>query len=80
MIKDLISNGESDDSSEEEIILGLDCEWKPQHKGTHERVSLLQLSNGSECWLIRLFCFQDSDHNERPMLPPSLVQLLENPR
>ena len=62
------------------MIIGLDCEWKPSNKRYEERISLLQLSNGSQCWLIRLSNFQDSIDNEMVSLPPSLVQLLEDPR
>jgi len=63
----------------EYLILGLDCEWKPSRKGDNKRVALLQLCNGKDCFLIRIFCFH-KDERIKPFLPPILVSLLENPK
>eukprot|EP01117_Protostelium_nocturnum_P005174 TRINITY_DN1882_c0_g1_i3.p1 TRINITY_DN1882_c0_g1~~TRINITY_DN1882_c0_g1_i3.p1 ORF type:complete len:213 (+),score=78.83 TRINITY_DN1882_c0_g1_i3:149-787(+) len=59
---------------EKEIpAIGLDIEWKPHTLEVRSKTATLQISDGFSCFVFHLF------HFEREDLPPSLIQILQDP-
>lgn len=52
-------------------IVGLDAEWQPDRKGRPNRLALLQLAVGNECYLFHLV--------HMTHVPSQVIALLENP-
>jgi hypothetical protein len=54
-------------------VVGLDCEWQPEHGKQHNRIALLQLAVGGEhgCLLLQL--------QQMRQLPAQLVYILQDP-
>ncbi|PRP79199.1 hypothetical protein PROFUN_13079 [Planoprotostelium fungivorum] len=61
------------DLSADYPVIGFDVEWKPHTRLNRSPAALIQMSNERECFLFHIIRFRDDG------LPPSLIQVLEDP-